>query len=222
MTNQDIESYLEQMNTGAGSAVIFPTELTPLVTVARLWPAPRSTYIPDRSYQFFFFRGDGEEFAGAIQDAGAADMHAFVAPQFRRHGYLRRALMDVIFPWLAQKQGRKNQAFSFEDPKLKRSFARMGFKSTGPLASQRSLAAFRKVSLTLIPLPVLTESDLKQIASRLKQASQLLAMATEDAARYGLTSTPKVLRTINTAENALSGLTDSLRSENHELFKRWV
>lgn len=218
MTNEQIDDYINQLNAGSGSAVIIPSALTDKVAVAQVWPPDIGEYINDTSHRFFFVKADGDEYVGAVQDGGVSDLHVYLKEKYRKRNILVAALDDVIFPWLAQKDGRSEQRLTFQEPKVKRHFTgRLGFRSTGALTSRKSLRSYRHQPVEFMPAPVLTATALMSMKRRLDRASQLVRIVRAQAESHGLGEEfSKTGTDLRTVLDCLGGLDDHIRYDAHD------
>lgn len=214
MTDNDIHSYVIQMNTGAGPAeVVVGTPIADGVVRALMWRPYRNSDAPADPDTLFFFTGGERGFIGAVMDAGSRDLHVYVLPAHRRRGHLRAALLDVILPWLAQHEGRKTQSLTFQDPAVKRAFVRMGFRSTGPLAAARSLREFTRHPL-ISPAPAVdTDAELRSIRRRLYTAEREIEIAMAKARSLGLGERPATSSAFREAQCAAGNLAEAIRRE---------
>ena len=143
MTDEDIHEYVVQINTGIGRAdLILDTPIADGVSHALVWRPYDHGGAFTEPASIFFIRDSNGQCIGAVVDA-VSDLHVYTVPEFRRRGLMKRALMTVVFPWLAQVSQRKAQALTFRDPAIKAAFARMGFRSISARSSRRSLIALR-------------------------------------------------------------------------------
>nr|ART35512.1 A396 [uncultured bacterium] len=224
MTNEQIDGLIDQLNTAAGSAVIIPRALTEKVAVAHVWPRDLSDYIQVSPDRFFFVKADGRDYVGAVQDGGPSDMHVYIKRDFRGQGILATALDDVIFPWLAQVDGRSEQRLTFQEPKVKRHFAgRLGFRSTGELSSRRSLQAYRKRCVDFVPSPSITAAAFADMKQRLDRASQWVEMVRVQVESHGLgRDGSKTAADLRKALNCLGGLDDRIRYDANDAQGIWL
>lgn len=224
MTNEQIDDLINQFNTGSGDAVIIPSALTSKVAMAQVWLPDIGTCIHDTADRFFFVKANGDEYVGAVQDGGASDLHVYLKAEYRGSGILAAALNNVIFPWLAQKDGRSEQRLTFQEPKVKRHFAgRLGFRSTGALTSRKSLRSYRHRPVEFMPAPVLTATAFMSMKRRLDRASQLVQMVRAEVESHGLgAELSKSGMNLQTVLDYLSGLDDNIRYDAYDAQGVWV
>ena len=224
MTNEQIDDLINQFNTGSGDAVIIPSALTPKVAMAQVWLPDIGTCIQDAADRFFFVKANGDDYVGSVQDGGVSDLHVYLKDEYRGCSILSAALNDVIFPWLAQKDGRSEQRLTFQEPKVKRHFAgRLGFRSTGPLTSRKSLRSYRDRPVEFMLAPALTATAFTSMKRRLDRASQLVQMVRAEVESHGLgAELSKSGMNLQTVLDYLSGLDDNIRYDAYDAQGVWV
>ncbi len=103
MTEREIRKYIDLLNDGKAGESIFTRQISKTVEVAKVWPdQPKMT---DKiignfgSYRFFFIKNEFNEYVGAVLDM-YQDLHWYIVPKCRKHGYLTTALRESILPYL--------------------------------------------------------------------------------------------------------------------------
>lgn len=104
MTNEQLDNYIDQLNSGDyNPETIFLSKISNDVLYARIWT--KEPEVTDQitgfpcSYEFFFIKDENDKFIGTVLDM-ASDLHWYIKKEFRKQGYLSRALRQTILPFL--------------------------------------------------------------------------------------------------------------------------
>lgn len=103
MTDQTIHDLLMKLNHSKTSEYVFKRPIGKRVEVAKVW-LERFTMLDFVSndigdYRFFLIQNEEGSYVAAILDMHS-DLHWYVLPEYRKKGYLTRALQSVILPFL--------------------------------------------------------------------------------------------------------------------------
>lgn len=103
MTEQEIKTYIEKLNSGNLGETIFLRQISKTVEVAMVWEQEPEVNdnisIGSPSYRFFFIKNDEGKYVGAVLDM-ARDLHWYILEEERKKGFLTTALREAILPYL--------------------------------------------------------------------------------------------------------------------------
>ncbi|SFU78047.1 hypothetical protein SAMN05216480_12515 [Pustulibacterium marinum] len=103
MTDQTIHNLLMKLNHSKTSEYVFKRRIGKQVEVAKVW-LEKFTMLDFVSndlgdYRFFLIQNEAGIYVAAILDMHR-DLHGYVLPEYRKQGYLTKALQRVILPFL--------------------------------------------------------------------------------------------------------------------------
>lgn len=139
MTEKEIRKYINRLNAGKANESIFTRKISPNVYVAKV--RPEQTKITDNivgnfsSYRFFFIKDESDKYIGAVLDM-YRDLHWYMMPNYRKKGYLTKALQGSILPYIFYDD-REVQRITIEEASIgeenylnsKRVATNLGFKA---------------------------------------------------------------------------------------------
>lgn len=103
MTEEEIKTYIERLNSKNAGESIFLRQISHNVEVARVWEKEpildNDMTIGTPSYRFFFIKNPNGKYVGAVLDM-SRDLHVFVLDEERKKGFLSNALRESILPYL--------------------------------------------------------------------------------------------------------------------------
>ena len=103
MTEEEIKSYIERLNSKNARESIFLRQISHNVEVARVWEKEpildNNLTIGTPSYKFFFIKNPAGKYVGAVLDM-YRDLHVYVLEEERKKGFLSNALRESILPYL--------------------------------------------------------------------------------------------------------------------------
>ncbi len=117
MTNKDLEDLINKMNNHEDSHLIFPKKLNENVEVAIVWPEEpklKEVSIDTGSHRCFFIKNP-EKYIGIISDMGN-DLHTYMSPEYRKQGYMTKALEESVLPYIFEELEREEQILTTSLP----------------------------------------------------------------------------------------------------------
>jgi hypothetical protein len=104
MTDKHIQKLIDMFSQTCADYLIISQSISAHVRYALVWDEKNFHQLIDISpYHFYFLMNEDDQAIGAVLDMNK-DLHWYVAPGFRKLGFLTRALKDSILPHLAQKR----------------------------------------------------------------------------------------------------------------------
>jgi len=149
MTEKEIRKYINRLNAGKANESIFTRKISPNVYVAKVWPEqPKATDAivgNFHSYQFYFIKNESNKYIGAVLDM-YRDLHWYMMPNYRKKGYLTKALQGAILPYIFYDD-REVQRITIEEASIgeenylnsKRVAINLGFKAVNHLEMEFEL-----------------------------------------------------------------------------------
>lgn len=112
MTDKEIISYINRINSGKLNETIFCRPISKNVLFAKVWkskPKLNSDSLERLSpYTFFFIKNNEGVCVGAVLDMNQ-DLHWVVLKKYRGQGFLTQSLQDVILPYICLRMDRDEQ-----------------------------------------------------------------------------------------------------------------
>ena len=179
MTNEGIEKIIDSLNRKETNDLMFVSELSQAVDIAKVWTSlPEGNIGNESSYLFYFIKNDEGIYVGAVLDMGN-DLHVFVKSAHRRKGYLSRAMNEIILPHFFQ-EGRDKQRITFDNPSIGEYVEKnWGFTITSEESAEKDLSCY-KSHTKIFPKPRKTDhEEFKLIKRKIDRARLYLIMASE-------------------------------------------
>jgi hypothetical protein len=181
MTNENLAALINRANGFSGPQIVFTRPLAANVYLATAWlAAPSLTNRAASSphgYDLYLIRSAGGVFVGAVLDM-VEDLHWLVSKPFRGHGWLTKALRQVILPHLLQTREQQTITISRDLDAVDRESSEKVARSVGFVLLEENVHertfAFRAVEpLPKLPEPAVVVSNMTE--ERLEALQQQLA-----------------------------------------------
>ena len=107
MKDKTLAEYIRKMNNGGDKELIFINPLSIAVDYAKVWwnkPKPTDKIVfPDGPYCMYFIKNELDKYVAVVLDMGN-DLHAYVITEYRKMGYLTKALRNSILPHIFEEK----------------------------------------------------------------------------------------------------------------------
>ncbi len=100
MTNKDLQKLLDVLNSGKHHGMIFLRQINKNIFTSKVSSKINSPKMKPSFQDFFFITDEKQRFIGVIEDRGTTDLHWYVTPDYRKKGYLTKALKETIIPYI--------------------------------------------------------------------------------------------------------------------------
>jgi len=178
MTNDTIEKIIDALNYKQSNELIFMSDISNNVVLAKVWiHEPKGNIGNEGSYTFYFIKDDNGIYIGAVLDM-SSDLHIFIKKEYRKKGYLSRAMNQIILPHLFHN-GRKHQKITYRDPFIgdyvKRNW---GFEIIDSHTASKDLSYYKDIEISQ-KTRAITQDELNSIKNKIDKARLYLTMAGE-------------------------------------------
>lgn len=103
MTNEQLNEYIDELNSEYNPEKVFLRKISPTIDFAKFWTKePNLSDKPEyhySSYDFFFIKDQNDKYIGTVLDMGG-DLHWYLKEKYRKQGILSKALKQTILPFI--------------------------------------------------------------------------------------------------------------------------
>lgn len=111
MTSHQLQSFLNQLNSGKESPNIFKHQISKDIYYGQVWEDdnPKQTY----GFDIFFIKDSNSCYIGAVM-RHYNDLHWYITKEHRGKGYLTKALKNTILPYIFDELCKEEQCITID------------------------------------------------------------------------------------------------------------
>ncbi len=106
MTNQDLQELLDILNSKKYQNLIFLRQLNENIFISKVSSKINAPKMKPCFHDFFFITDEEKRFIATIENRGITDLHWYVTPDYRKQGYLTKALKETIIPYIFRDESK--------------------------------------------------------------------------------------------------------------------
>ena len=217
MTEAHLKSIINKLNKKQLTEQLFLRPVKANVELGYYWdekPKPTMSIASgDGPYQFYFIKNEDNRYIGLVLDM-SRDLHWYILPQFRKQGYLSKALSEVILPHLFQSRKKHRitiNTYQLTDKNAEASEAvalRTGFKPIGGMEYLLDKKDFKKIKIAPVKTNGISDERLEILRKKINYLSRSLWVV-QNEVEMGLGKSP--------CTDKLGDLVDEIRKHTWKL-----